>query len=232
MGTSINNVAVGNTYSLLANTNYNGTGIIYVVNNSTGALVSTISSQPNLGPGNTTTYDWGSQIALNDTHCVVGTGMKAIVFQLSDGTEKGYFGGGKTFGGNGTHLVDINNNYVAVSKDGDVFLLDSQSSSFDYVRTISSHGDANYGTTGAVKLNDTHVFVSGSLSGGAGTFDINAHLQSNGNLIQTFSALENVGSNQNLWPGTFAVNNKYIAVSDEKFNTFTGKMYIIRKIGV
>lgn len=233
VGTSINSVAVGNTYSLLANTSHNsGTGIIYVVNNSTGALVSTISAQANLGVGGSATTGWGEYIALNDTHCVVGTAIKAIVFQLSDGTEKGYFGGGKTFGGNSTHLVDINNNYVAVSKDGDVFLLNAQSSTFDYVRTISSHGDANYGTTGAVKLNDTHVFVSGSLTGGQGTFNINAHLQSNGNLIQTFSSLENIGANMNLWPGTFAVNNKYIAVSDVKSNSFTGKMYIIRKIGV
>ena len=232
VGTSINSVAVGNTYSLLANTNYNsGTGIIYVVNNSTGALVSTISAQPNLGVGGTATVGWGEQIALNDTHCVVGTGIKGIVFQLSDGTEKGYFGGGKTFGGNSTHLVDINNNYVAVSKDGDVFLLNAQSSTFDYVRTISSHGDVNYGTTGAVKLNDTHVFVSGSAPG-QGYLELNAHLQSNGNLIQTFNDIANPGANNSQFPGTFAVNNKYIAVSDVKSNTFTGKMYIIRKIGV
>ena len=153
------------------------------------------------------------------------------MFQLSDGTEKGYFGGGKTFGGNSTHLVDINNNYVAVSKDGDVFLLNAQSSTFDYVRTISSHGDVNYGTTGAVKLNDTHVFVSGSAPG-QGYLELNAHLQSNGNLIQTFNDIANPGANNSQFPGTFAVNNKYIAVSDVKSNTFTGKMYIIRKIGV
>jgi hypothetical protein len=232
VGTSINSVAVGNTYSLLANTSYNsGTGIIYVVNNNTGALVSTISAQPNLGVGGSATVGWGEYIALNDTHCVVGTGMKGIVFQLSDGTEKGYLGGGKTFGGNSTHLVDINNNYVAVSKDGDVFLLDAQSSTFDYVRTISSHGDANYGTTGAVRLNDTHVFVSGSAAG-QGYLTLNAHLQSNGNLVQSFNDIVNPGANNSQFPGNFAVNNKYIAVSDVKSNTFTGKMYIIRKIGV